>query len=130
MVQQTIPTSLNAAHASDARLTRAAVNMSILSTNFARRSDKLDSILEVCALEAAAPSITMTAPNLCSTSIVDDQCETSDVQAAITDADHFRMPACLHPCRQVINNDGSVTKGNGDTAASEPGGLCAGDGHP
>ena len=34
-------------------------NMSILSTNFARRSDKLDSILEVCALEAAVPSITM-----------------------------------------------------------------------
>lgn len=86
MVQQTIATSLNAAYASDARLTRAAVNMSILSTNFARRSDKLDSILEVCALEAAAPSITMTAPNLCSTSITDDQSETTDVQTAITDA--------------------------------------------
>jgi hypothetical protein len=55
VVQQTVAASLDARSTFEATLIREGSIMSILSVNFARTSDRLDSILEVCAPEAAAP---------------------------------------------------------------------------
>jgi hypothetical protein len=66
--------------------------MSILSVNFAQTSDKLDSILEVCALEAALPWINTTASARETTSRI-----MNPLDCLLVCTHDMRMASCLQP---------------------------------
>lgn len=93
MEQPTVAVNIDAAQTSDVILIKAVAIMSILSVNFARTSDKLDSILEVCAPEAAVPSMEITPVIICTTSTSDEHSASSILHRC----HHFHTCSQLQP---------------------------------